>query len=71
MQSTSNCAQAKISSNEYFSSEDYEALLEETREFYERLRGAVEEVVGAGNVDSEVGELSFKNAYTSESSQTL
>ncbi|PPJ51909.1 hypothetical protein CBER1_08802 [Cercospora berteroae] len=64
LQSTSNCAQARISSNEYFSSEEYEALLEETREFYEGLREAVEEVVGEGNVESEIGELSFKNAYT-------
>lgn len=64
LQSTSNCAQAVISSNEYFSSEEYEALLQETRGFYEGLRGAVEEVVGEGNVESEVGELSFKNAYT-------
>lgn len=70
LQSTSNCAQAVISSNEYFSSEEYEALLQETRGFYEGLRGAVEEVVGEGNVESEVGELSFKNAYTSESSRS-
>lgn len=59
LQSTSNCAQAQISSNEYFMSEDYLSTLDRTREFYTSLEPVVN---GTFSPD----QLSFKNAYTSK-----
>lgn len=59
LQSTSNCAQAQISSNEYFMSQDYLSTLDRTREFYTSLEPVVN---GTFSPD----QLSFKNAYTSK-----
>lgn len=63
LQSTSNCAQAQISSNEYFTSEDYLSTLDRTREFYTSLEPVVN---GTFSPD----QLSFKNAYTSKIKKT-
>lgn len=59
LQSTSNCAQAQISSNDYFSSEDYLNTLNSTRDFYTALEPVVNGTFAAN-------QTSFKNAYTSK-----
>ncbi|KXT04867.1 hypothetical protein AC578_3424 [Pseudocercospora eumusae] len=57
LQSTSNCAQATISSNDYFSSEEYMNTLNSTREFYSNLLPVIN---GTFNSSQD----NFKNAYT-------
>lgn len=64
LQSTSNCGAATVSSNDYFTSEEYQTLLERTRDFYMRLKPAIETVF----TDEQ---MNFKNAYTSKSSAPL
>lgn len=58
LQSATGCGQATVSSNEYFSSEAYNDLLESTRDFYSSLSPVVD---GSFSED----EINFKNAYTS------
>jgi hypothetical protein len=58
LQSAQGCGQATVSSNQYFSSKEYNDLLESTREFYSDLSPVV-----SGSFDE--SEISFKNAYTS------
>lgn len=57
LQSATGCNQASISSNQYFSSKEYNDLLGSTREFYQSLAPVVE---GTFNLS----ELSYRNAYT-------
>lgn len=59
LQSTSNCAKATISSNNYFESESYMNYLNSTREFYDMLLPVINGTFNA-SMDS------FKNAYTSK-----
>ena len=61
LQSTSECGKAVVSSNEYYVSREYNALLDSTREFYERLAPIVDGVFGES-------ERNFDNAYTSKTS---
>ncbi|KAL8789633.1 MAG: hypothetical protein Q9213_001069 [Squamulea squamosa] len=57
LQGSSNCAQALVSSNEYFTSSDYNDLRASTSEFYKSLTP----LIGATfNAD----QISYKNAYT-------
>lgn len=58
LQSTSNCAAATISSNNYFNSEAYMHLLNSTHEFYQDLLPVIN---GTFNASTDT----FKNAYTS------
>lgn len=58
LQSATGCNQAVVSSNQYFSSKEYNDLLESTKEFYQSLLPVVE---GTFNLSS----LSYENAYTS------
>jgi hypothetical protein len=60
LQSAQGCGQATVSSNQYFSSKEYNDLLESTREFYESLSPVV-------NGTFNESEINFKNAYTSMS----
>lgn len=59
LQSTSNCAKATISSNNYFNSESYMNYLNSTRDFYNNLLPVINGTFNA-SMDS------FKNAYTSK-----
>lgn len=59
LQSATGCAQATISSNNYFLSEEYNDLLSSTQDFYDQFTSVIN---GSFN-DSQI---SFKNAYTSE-----
>lgn len=60
LQGSSNCANAIVSSNEYFSSMEYERLEESTRGFYRSLVPVIDSMFDAG-------QTSFKDAYSSES----
>ncbi|KAL9013310.1 MAG: hypothetical protein Q9173_001982 [Seirophora scorigena] len=57
LQGSSNCAQAIVSSNEYFSSSDYSNLLASTGDFYESLTPLI-------NATFDAEDISYKNAYT-------
>ncbi|KAL8958636.1 MAG: hypothetical protein Q9193_004345, partial [Seirophora villosa] len=57
LQGSSNCAQAIVSSNEYFSSSDYSDLLASTGDFYESLTPLI-------NATFDAEDISYKNAYT-------
>ncbi|KAF2171109.1 hypothetical protein M409DRAFT_51328 [Zasmidium cellare ATCC 36951] len=57
LQSTSNCAKATISSNNYFNSESYMNYLNSTQDFYNNLLPVINGTFNA-SMDS------FKNAYT-------
>lgn len=59
LQSTSNCAKATISSNNYFDSEEYLNYLSSTQDFYDMLLPVIN---GTFNESMD----SFKNAYTSK-----
>lgn len=59
LQSASGCAAATISSNNYFSSEQYMDLLDSTQDFYQNLYPVI-------NGTFSESQNSFKNAYTSE-----
>jgi hypothetical protein len=59
LQSASGCAQAIVSSNDYFSSEEYTSLLDSTRDFYESIYPVISNTFNAS-------QNSFKNAYTSK-----
>ena len=58
LQSAQGCGQATSSSNQYFSSKEYNDLLESTRDFYDSLAPVV-----SGSFDE--SEINYKNAYTS------
>lgn len=62
LQSATGCGQATVSSNEYFSSKEYNDLLDSTKDFYTNLSPVVDGVFNES-------QLSFKNAYTSMSLQ--
>ncbi|KAK2763240.1 hypothetical protein FQN54_009876 [Arachnomyces sp. PD_36] len=57
LQSTSSCPNAEVSSNNYFNSPEYEALLDSTADFYKSLTPMLEPTF-------EPSEISYKNAYT-------
>lgn len=57
LQGSTGCAAATTSSNEYFSSSEYQALLSSTQDFYT----SITPVVNGSFADSAI---SFKNAYT-------
>ncbi|KAL2810130.1 histidine phosphatase superfamily [Aspergillus granulosus] len=57
LQSTTDCQNAIISSNNYYSSELYNNLLESTRDFYQSLAPLI-------NTSFSEADMSFKNAYT-------
>lgn len=59
LQGSSNCANAIVSSNGYFSSMEYERLEESTRGFYRSLGPVIDSMFEAGHA-------SFQNAYSSE-----
>lgn len=57
LQSTNSCPDAEVSSNNYFSSSEYEALLDSTADFYKSLTPMLEPTF-------KPDEISYKNAYT-------
>ena len=57
LQSTSNCAAAQISSNDYFASQEYLTTLNSTKDFYTMLEPVINGTFAAN-------QTSFKNAYT-------
>lgn len=59
LQSATGCGQATISSNQYFSSKEYNDLLASTQDFYTGLTPALERTFNES-------EISYKNAYTSK-----
>ena len=59
LQGSSNCAQATTSSNEYFSTSDYNDLLTSTSDFYTALTPLI-------NGTFSPKDISYKNAYTSK-----
>jgi hypothetical protein len=59
LQGTSDCAKAEISSNEYFTSDEYNRMYEETKGFYKNLLPVI-----SGMFSEE--DATFENAYTSE-----
>lgn len=60
LQGSSNCAQATVSSNEYFSTSDYNDLLASTGDFYRSFTPLI-------NATFSPEDISYKNAYTSRS----
>ena len=60
LQASSNCPEAIVSSDEYFSSSDYNHLLASTDEFYTSLTPLI-------NATFSDDEISYKNAYASTS----
>lgn len=61
LQGSGNCANAIISSNNYFASPEYKTLDQNTRGFYTSLEPVINATISAN-------QTSFKNAYTSMSS---
>nr|POE56783.1 lysosomal acid phosphatase [Quercus suber] len=57
LQSTTNCGEATISSNNYFASTQYQDMLASTQDFYDTIVPVVNRTFNASQV-------SFKNAYT-------
>ncbi|KAL3458941.1 histidine phosphatase superfamily [Aspergillus heterothallicus] len=57
LQSTTDCQNAIVSSNNYYSSELYNSLLESTKDFYQSLAPLI-------NTSFSDSDMSFKNAYT-------
>ncbi|KAL2846660.1 histidine phosphatase superfamily [Aspergillus pseudoustus] len=57
LQSTTDCQNAIVSSNNYYSSELYNNLLDSTRDFYQSLAPLI-------NTSFSESDMSFKNAYT-------
>lgn len=64
LQGASNCANAQISSNGYFTSAEYKQLYDSTLEFYQSLTPAV-------NSTFTTEEMNYKNAYSSTSTHSL
>jgi hypothetical protein len=59
LQDTSGCAKAEISSNEYFTSDEYNNLLGSTKGFYQNLLPVIDGMFNSTTAD-------FFNAYLSE-----
>lgn len=59
LQDTSGCAKAEISSNEYFTSDEYNSLLDSTKGFYQNLLPVIDGMFNSTEAD-------FFNAYLSE-----
>ncbi|KAL4914643.1 histidine phosphatase superfamily [Aspergillus aurantiobrunneus] len=57
LQSTTDCQNAIVSSNNYYSSELYNNLLDSTKDFYQSLSSLI-------NTSFAESEMSFKNAYS-------
>ncbi|KAG8526124.1 uncharacterized protein KY384_000117 [Bacidia gigantensis] len=57
LQGSSNCANAIVSSDNYFSSAEYKSLLNSTTDFYKNLTPTVNGILGAND-------MTFKNAYS-------
>lgn len=57
LQGTSDCAKAEISSNQYFTSDEYNRMYDETRDFYQSLLPVI-----SGMFSEE--DATFENAYT-------
>lgn len=64
LQGTSDCARAEISSNEYFSSDEFNEMMSQTEDFYSRLLPVI-----SGEFDETTA--NFEDAYTSEYSEWL
>jgi hypothetical protein len=64
LQGTSDCAKAEISSNQYYTSDHYMRMLDETQAFYQRLQPVI-----AGMFSAE--DATFENAYESKWSSNL
>jgi hypothetical protein len=60
LQDASGCANAQISSNNYFSSSEYQKILNSTKDFYSKLVPVVNRTFASTYV-------TYKNAYTGES----
>ena len=60
LQDASGCANAQISSNNYFSSAEYQKLLNSTKDFYSRIAPVV-------NLTFPASYVTYKNAYSSMS----
>lgn len=61
LQGNGNCAKAIISSNNYFASDEYKQLLDNTMDFYKSLEPMINSTFAADA-------MSYKNAYSSTSS---
>jgi hypothetical protein len=59
LQDTSGCAKAEISSNEYFTSEEYNNMLDSTKNFYQNLLPVIDGMFNSTEAD-------FFNAYLSK-----
>lgn len=57
LQGASSCEKAGISSNDYYSSDSYNSMLESTKEFYQSLSPLLNQTFSSS-------QMSFKNAYT-------
>ncbi|KAL8850189.1 MAG: hypothetical protein Q9221_004875 [Calogaya cf. arnoldii] len=57
LQASSSCPAAIVSSNDYFTSSDYNSLLASTRDFYKSLTPLI-------NATFSADQISYKNAYT-------
>lgn len=57
LQGASSCEKAGISSNDYYSSDSYNKLLESTKDFYQSLSPLLNQTFSSS-------QMSFKNAYT-------
>lgn len=60
LQGAGNCANAIVSSNDYYSSPEYKSMYDSTLDFYQSL-------VPVTNATFDSSQANFKNAYTSES----
>ncbi len=60
LQGSGNCANAIVSSNNYFKSSEYKSLKDGTMSFYQSLQPAINSTFSAN-------QSSFQNAYSSES----
>jgi len=63
LQSSTGCSKATISSNNYFYSEEYMDLLAKTQDFYNGFTPVINNTFNSS-------QISFKNAFTSESNPT-
>ncbi|KAI9661632.1 MAG: hypothetical protein M1821_008870 [Bathelium mastoideum] len=57
LQSSTGCGNSIISSNDYFTSTDYQGLLKSTAGFYDNLTSAINDTFSSS-------QISYKNAYT-------
>ena len=64
LQGSSDCANAEVSSNDYFYSEEFQSLYQSTMDFYQRLDPVINSTINATST-------TYKNAYTSKHSILL